>query len=281
MRSVRHPDSLAGGSRFSVSPPWALATPLILVGVALFVIPVALVVTASVEGENALEQYGAFLTSGYHLQILLRTVLLSVVSVLITALLSFPFAYFLATRSSRIAALCVIALFLPMLVNAVVRIFGIQVFLRSLNNLLGLVGLPALPTAYNENAVVIAFVMFLFPYMTLPIFASLSHMNLSIVEAARTLGAGAGAVMARVVLPSARPGLIAGSVMCFALASGSFIVPAMMGGGRVQTMPLLVYNAVATASNFAFAAATAMILLVVVLPTIVYTSTHAEGKERG
>jgi putative spermidine/putrescine transport system permease protein len=258
-----------------------LGLPLVLYAAVLFLVPLAIVIRASLSDPNVFGisgltwvNYSNFLTHAYYWQVLLRTLLIAVVSVAATALLAVPYAYGLARRPA-LRQLQLLALFAPLLVNQVVRIFGLQILINSVNRGLGGLGLPKLPLTYNIAAVVLGELIFLFPYMAVSVFASLSRLDVTVEEAAATLGAPRRAIVWHVILPACRPGIAAGSVLTFASASGAYLVPQMMGGGKVTTVPVLIYNDVTQGGTFGSGAAAAVILMLVVIPAMLYSSTRA------
>ena len=123
----------------------------------------------------------------------------------------------------------------------------------------------------------IGFTVFMFPIMAISVYASMSRLDQSLIAAAKTLGANRIRVFTSVVLPTAVPGLVAGGILVFAGAAGSFILPAMMGGGRILTLPQLVYNGISTDVSWGYASALAIILVLVIAPFLFIASTKQQG----
>lgn len=265
---------------------WLLALPLLAYTLVLFVIPAISVVRTSVTAGNGLaggglsgEHYSQFFSDSFYLRALWNTISIALLTVAITGALGLVYAYLLSTHP-RFRRVQIALLLAPLLINGVVRIFGLQLGLNALNRFLewtGLISSP-LPLLYSYPAIVVALVMFEFPYMALAIYASVSRLDPALVEAAQTLGAGRAAVLTRIILPSAIPGVVAGSVLTFAGAAGSYIVPAMMGGGRVSTVPVMIYNAVSQTSQWGTGSAFAVILSVVlIVPILAFSRRAAEN----
>jgi len=258
---------------------WALAAPVLIISLALFVVPTFEVLRYSFLGENggvSLERFGKFFGDAFYLKILANTLGLALVTTVITAVLALPFAYALATKPG-LQKFQLFALLSPLLINGVVRIFGLQVLLAAINKgllALGVIQSP-LPLLYSVYGIVIGLVLVMFPFMAIAIFASVSKIDDSLLEAARTLGANKFRVFIDIVLPLARPGLMVGSILTFTGASGSYFVPAMMGGNTTITMPVLVFNSVSQMGQWPFGAAVAIVLVTVIMPLLVYSSRKA------
>ncbi|MDQ7903562.1 ABC transporter permease [Phytohabitans sp. ZYX-F-186] len=265
---------------------WLLSAPLLLFTAFMFLYPAISVIRTSVAGREevnaggfTLSHYTDFFTDELYLKALSNTLLIAVLTVLITGVLGLVYAYQLTMRPG-LRQLQLALLLTPLLVNGVVRIFGLQLGLISVNDLLMWANLVDSPLGlnYSFTGIVIALVMFQFPFMAMAVYASLSRLDTTLVEAAQTLGAGRMSVLARVVFPLAVPGLVAGGVLTFAAAAGTFIVPAMMGGGRVNTVPQMIYTSVSQSQLWATASAFAVILVVVLVVPIM-VGTHFGNRD--
>lgn len=251
-----------------------LVLPLALYVLAVFVVPLLLLVRTSFAetvtggiGGFTLEHYERFFSSRFHGQVLLDTLVLSLLASLIVTVFGVPFAYGLLRKPVG-RALFLLALIAPLLINQVVRVFGLQIMINSINTQLARLGLPELPFVYSFEAVLLGQVLFLFPFMVIAVFSSLGRLPLAVEEAAATLGASRFRVFVHVVLPAARPGIIAGFVLTFTTSTGAYLIPRMLGGGNVTTVPLLIYNDVSQGQSIAMAAVVGLVLTVIVVPIV-------------
>jgi putative spermidine/putrescine transport system permease protein len=101
------------------------------------------------------------------------------------------------------------------------------------------------------------------PFMILPVYAALERIPHSYIEASRDLGAKGGRTFRSVILPLALPGVVAGSIFTFSLTLGDYITPVLVGGASSQFIGNVVYDSVNQASNLPFAAAFAVVPVVV------------------
>jgi spermidine/putrescine transport system permease protein len=154
----------------------------------------------------------------------------------VTTLLAFGFAYAVRFKAGRLEGpllfLALITLFGGYLVKiyAWKSILGRDGILNQALLELGLVGQPIDAFLYNTNAVIITLTYFLLPFAILPIFASLRGITDAEIDSARDLGAGGGKVLKDIVIPRARPGIMAGFSLCFLISVGDYLTPQLVGG---------------------------------------------------
>ena len=194
----------------------------------------------------SLDAYRAFLTDSYEHEVVLSSLLLSAVVTVLALLLGYPLAYALwRTGRPRLQKWLALLIFTPILVSVVVRSYGWTVLLADkgpVNWLLKASGLSPIRLVFNSTGVVVSLVHVFLPFAVFPILGSLVRLDPALREAARDLGAGWWMVFRRVTFPLSLPGTIAAAQICFTLALGAFVTPAMLGGGRVLALPLEVYG---------------------------------------
>lgn len=260
-----------------------LALPILAYLIAFLVAPVVTVIQSSLQpteshGGVSLGSYIAFFSSGYDLRVLFSTFIIGLVVSALLVILSCPFAYLLSTRPAfrRTILFAVVA---PMFVNAVVRIFGLEELLTALNGgLIRMHLIPSpLPLLYSNYGVVIGFILFLFPYMALTTYASIASVPAEVFEAAQTLGASRFAVLRLIAFPAMVPGIAGGTIITFTGVMGSYIVPSMLGGGRVNTLPVLIYNSVSETVDWSAGSAISIVLVALTLPMLYLASRRGLG----
>ena len=125
--------------------------------------------------------------------------------------------------------------------------------------------LPAIDLTDSYPAIVIGLVHSYLPYMILTCYLSLQAIDDSLIEAARSLGAGWAGVFWRVVLPLALPGLVAGTVLIFVPVIGSFFEPRLLGGPKGAVIGTVIEEQFTVVSNWPLGGALSFILLAIVL----------------
>lgn len=260
---------------------------LLLLALAFFV-PIAQMLMLSVSGENGptLEHFARFLGDPYYLNVLWRTVRLSLIITIVCAALGFPLAYIMAHVGPRARLWLIVMVILPLMTSVVIRTFGWMVLLSRSGLLpemlrsMGLVG-RSYAIMQTELAIVIGMVQVLLPFMTLSILGVVTRIDTRLEEAARTMGCSFFAAVRTVVLPLAIPGIVAGSLLVFTLSASSFITPNLLGGSRIQVLAASIYRSVTQTLDWPFAAAQAVILFVGVLLILVPYARLARGGRNG
>ena len=257
--------------------PWLLLAPGGLWLVVFFLVPMVIIAGYSlmtrgtyggVEWGWTLDHYRRFFDPLY-LSILRRTLVAAALSTGICLLLGYPVALVLA-RSSRWRNLLLFLVILPFWTSSLVRTFAMIFLLRDtglINSALMSAGLISEPLTllYTPFAVMAGLVYTFLPFMILPIYASLERQDPALEEAAAVLGARPVTRFLRVTLPLSMPGVVAGSLLVFIPALGSFIPSDLLGGAKQMLIGNLVQNQFTAARNWPFGSAAAMVMMAVVL----------------
>jgi spermidine/putrescine transport system permease protein len=256
-----------------------------------FGVPLALVLAVSflergvyggVEPRVTLEQY-ARVVDPLYLQVLWRTVLWSLGCTVACLALGYPVAYVIA-RARRWRQVLLFLVVLPFWTSFLVRTFAMIFLLRDTGLVnssllgLGLIDQP-IPLLYTPFAVILGLVYGFLPLMILPIYASLEKLDPALLEAAEALGARPFARFARVILPLSLPGVVAGSLLTFIPALGSFLTPDLLGGAKQVMMGNLIQNQFTAARNWPFGAAVSFVLAALALvPVVLYLRRRDAGE---
>src|SRR6266404_3649905 len=241
---------------------------LVLLGV-FFLFPVLRMLGYSIEAGN-LDWYAKALGQGLYLQVFWNTFEIAVSVTVFCLLLGYPLGFLIATTTPFWATMGFIFVLLPLWTSVLVRTYAWMVLLGRngvFNRLLldaGVIADP-LPLLHNLTGVLIGMVHVLLPYMVLPIYGAVKRLDPAIVVAAEGLGASSWRIFWRIYLPLTLNGIFAGSVIVFVLALGFFITPALLGGGRVMMIAVLIEQQVRETLNWPFAAALSAVLLAATL----------------
>jgi len=196
-----------------------------------------------------LRTYVAFFTDPFSYRVIGTSLRLAGLVTALTLLAGYPLAYALHTRVSAPAARAAVGvlLFSPLVVSVVVRTYGWFILLANrglINTALRWLHLTTEPVGllFNVWGVLISLTHILLPFAIFPIYSVLGRLDPTLKEAARDLGAGWWQTFVRITLPLTMPGLVAAALIVFTLALSAFVTPQLLGGGRVQVLPLTVYN---------------------------------------
>lgn len=271
----------------------ALISPTLLYLFVFLILPTILVVIISflsrgpygnIEYQINVQNY-ARLMDPLYLRILSYSMWTAGLTTLITILIGYPLAYYIARSPARQRSLLLFLILIPFWTNFIIRIYAWIMILRTegiLNNLLlslGIINSP-LDILYTPIAVQIGMVYEFLPFMVLPLFTSLEKIENAQLEAAADLGARPWRAFLRVTFPLSIPGMIAGSILVFIPALGMFVVPDLMGGAKTLLVGNLIRNQFLTARDWPFGAAASMILLLLTLGvTLIYTRKAGFGED--
>ncbi|HXH04455.1 MAG TPA: ABC transporter permease [Candidatus Competibacteraceae bacterium] len=227
------------------------------------------------EDAYTLVNYQTLWRNTIHFQIFVKTIVASAVVTLVTFLVCYPVAFYLAqvARGAR-ARLLLLMLVVPFWINEILRTFAwfiILAFNGPLNGLLLALGITAEPIRWldGNTGVMLGMVYAYLLFMVFPLYNAIDSLDPNQIEAARDLGAAWWRIHWRVVLPHARPGVATGCVMVFMLAAGSYAVPALLGSPRSRWFTEIIYNWFFEGGNWNQGAAYAFILLLLCVGFIV------------
>ncbi len=219
-----------------------------------------------------LTNYVELFESSVTYSIYLNTLKFAALSWILTLVIGFGVAYFLAfhVRQLRWQVILFLVCTIPFWTSNIIRMIAwIPVLGRhglinkGLVNM-GIVDQPVEWLLYSDFAVVLAFVHLYTLFMVVPIFNSMMRIDKSVLEAARDAGASAMQVLTHVIIPLCRPGIAIGTIFVVSLVMGDFITVQAMSGGQSASVGVAM-NHKRALLQYPAAAADAMILLVVVL----------------
>jgi ABC-type spermidine/putrescine transport system permease subunit I len=246
-----------------------LAMPALVVIGVLFVWPLLRLLSMSV-ADGTLVQFEKAALDVLYVSVLLESLEIALIVTVICLVLAYPVAMWLVQTSRLGFIFGMFFLLLPFWTSILVRTYAWMVLLgRSgvINRALrdwGWIDAP-LPLLHNRLGVLIGIVHVMLPYMVIPIYAALLRIDPDLRRAAEGLGAPAWRAFARITLPLSLPGVFAGCALVFVITLGFFITPALLGGGRVMMISMLIEQQVREFLDWNFAAALATVLLVVTL----------------
>ncbi|MET4690675.1 ABC transporter permease [Sinorhizobium fredii] len=261
--------TLSSARFYSPSASLGLAAPLLAALVAGFLYPVVRLVALSFSG-GTFDHYRRIFSEPLHLGVLISTIEVALVVTIASLVLSFPVAYLMARLSKGSALVVAACVFIPLWTSVLIRSYAWVVLLQRngiVNQLLLEIGITdgPLKLIYTQGAVILAMTHVLMPFMILPIYSALRALSPDYIRAARNLGAGPVRAFVAVTLPLSLPGVFAGSVMCFVLALGFYITPALVGGPGSMLMATLIGQQTTVLLDWSFAAALSTVLLAVTL----------------
>jgi putrescine transport system permease protein len=191
-------------------------------------------------------------------------------STAICLLIGYPMAYAIARAPERWRTPLLMLVILPFWTSFLIRVYawiGILSTNGILNNALigmGLIHDP-LPLMNTNFAVHLGIVYSYLPFMVLPLYATLSRMDFTLLEAAADLGAKPWQAFLRVTVPLSWPGIAAGSLLVFIPATGEFVIPDLLGGPDTLMIGKVLWTEFFGNRDWPVASALATVLLIVLV----------------
>jgi ABC-type spermidine/putrescine transport system permease subunit I len=267
--------------------PWLYAAPAMLLLLALFVLPMGLLLRVSLfegggqsgfglgagglyrPGTWSLQAYTTLLGDFYFRDVLGFTLAMGIALAVLSVLIAYPLALFIRTLSGWMKWLALSAVVLPKLANLLVVIYGWVLILSNegpLNRALLKLGVIQRPVEllHNLTGVLIGETYLILPYAVLVLVATLERIDPALETAAQGLGANRWQVFYRVTLPLSARGVALAGMISLIWGLGAFISPYLLGGPEQITLAVDVQKQAFENLNWPRAAADAVLMLVVV-----------------
>ncbi|MFN4140874.1 ABC transporter permease [Aestuariivirga sp.] len=256
--------------------PWLLLAPALLTLTVLMIVPIGIMtifsfyefVTGGVEKEVfTTANWREFFTDSFYHLFLWKTVRVAAITALLCALLGYPPAYFIAMSATRHKWLLLLLLIVPFWISFTIRTFswihilGEQGVINVVLMKAGLISEP-LRMLYTEGSVIMGMIHFLLPYMILNVYVAIEGIDRNLISAARTLGCTSWQAFREVVLPLSLPGLMAGLLLCFVLAAGSYVTPEILGSTRDALFGNIIFDTIMGQLNWPMGSTLSLVLLV-------------------
>lgn len=235
-----------------------------------------LVMTFTTDNFKRLAGYGFFGWSADNLLIVWRSIVIAFFTTLICILLSYPLAFFLASRPQKTRIVWLTLLLVPFWTNLVIRTYAWllalapEMPLAKILSLLGIIDADT-PLYPGTFAVYVGMVSTFLPFVALPLYTAVEKLDWSLVEAAQDLYANPLRVFRTAILPQTMPGLSVGVILTFVPTMGMFVVPDMLGGSRTMLIGNLIQQQFGTSRDWPFGAAISLVLMILTLSALMAT----------
>ena len=200
-----------------------------------------------------------------------RSLLLAAEATIICLIVAFPVGYFLSRLDGNKQHIMLMLLMLPMWMNFLLRTYAWMTLLENnglINRLLGVFGIGPFHMINTSGAVVLGMVYNYLPYMILPLYTAMTKIDHSIVT--------------RVLIPMSTPGIATGITMVFVPSVSTFVISRMLGGGsNLLIGDLIELQFLGNSYNFHVGSAMSLVLMVIVLLCMSFTSSFDESEMEG
>jgi spermidine/putrescine transport system permease protein len=273
------------GKTFGPRYPAWLTSPALVYYVIFFLGPLGILVAFSLAtqtGFNAIT-YG-FDTSQYHLvtgslylRIFERTLIMAALGSLLTMIVGYPMAYWMARYLSTYKMLALLLVLVPFWTSFLIRTYALKIILDPNGYLAQDLGINIMFTKY---AVGVGLVYNYLPLFIIPVYASLERMDWSLVEAATDLGAHPFNAFRQITLRLTLPGVVTGALLVFIPMSGEYIIPNILSGGKYEFVGNVIGDQFASAQNQPFGSALSISLMIALSAFVALYILVATKEER-
>lgn len=232
-----------------------------------------------------LANFRLFLEDPFYLEAGLRSLRVAAISATLCLLIGYPMALAIARAPERWRATLLMLVILPFWTSFLLRItawIGIlqdQGWLNGALLALGLIREP-LRLLYTDFALYIGITYCYLPFMVLPLYATLSKLDLALLEAAEDLGARPWRAFLQVTLPLSMPGVVAGFLLVFIPVVGEFVIPELLGGPGAQLIGRVLWTEFFQNRDWPLASALAVVLLLILVAPIALFQARAAREGR-
>ena len=235
-------------------------------------------------GDFSWENYDRIFQSQLYIKTFIVTLKISFITLFFCILLGYPLCYWLSQLPDRLASILMIFVLLPFWTSILVRTYAWLVILQRngiINDTLLSIGWidEPLQLAHNLTGSIIGMVHILLPFFILPLFASMRSIDNNFIRAAISLGSTPRGAFWRVFFKMSLPGFFAGTVLVFVLALGTYVTPALLGGGKIQMLAQRIDSTIMLYSNWGAASALGVVLLVLAF-AIIWIFNRAFGIDK-
>ncbi len=217
-----------------------------------------------------------------HAKALFLALGLSLIATVICLVLAYPLAVILNSLRVSAHSFIVLIFILPMWMNFLLRTMAWQTLLEKngvINTLLSFVHLPPLRIINTPYAIILGMVYNFLPFMVLPIYNSISKIDINVINAARDLGANGLQVFLRILLPLSIPGIISGITMVFIPALTTFVISKLLVGSKILLIGNVIEEEFTQASNWNLGSGLSIVLMIFIIFNMFLSAAFDKGGE--
>lgn len=236
--------------------------------------------------EFTLDNYKEMFKPVYFI-VIKQSLIIALWTTVLTVLLGYPLAAFIANVKKKTSGVLTILLMLPLWVSGLVILYSFVIMLNKtgiINTILlnlHIINSP-LNLLYNNFAVIVGMLYMFLPFAVLPMYSSIEKLDKGLIEASKDLGAGPIKTFFKVTLPLTSPGIFAAVILTFIPCIGYYMVTDMLGGGTNMMVGNLIYRQFTISRNWPFGAALAMVLAIVIfIMLFIYTKLGGDLDDLG
>lgn len=261
------------------------SVPYIVWSVIFVVVPLILVAVFGLSTSDGQFTFANVAKVSDYTAVFVRSIWLSLVATAICLVIAYPLGFIMSRYNANNQRTLVMLVMLPMWTNFLLRTYAWMTLLEKnglINKFFGLFGLGPFNMINTSGAVVLGMVYNYLPFMILPIYTAMTKIDDSIIEAAQDLGCNVWHILFRVLVPLTGPGIATGITQVFVPAVSTFIISRMLGGGsNLLIGDLIELQFLGNSYNLNLGSAMSLVLMVIVLLCMSFTSSFDESEMEG
>lgn len=261
----------------SFSAAWLWLLPALALLVPFFLLPLLLIVRYSFNLDTTaglfvpaftVENYVRIASDPFYIRVFLNSLFVAGGVAGVCLLVGFPFAWFLVRWSRGSRAFLLWAVYTPLVVSVIVRVYGWMVITSDtglINSIALNLGIFDRPwrILYEVDGMWIGLVHRYLPLAVLPLVNALAKIDPALLKAAVNLGATPRRAFCTIVIPLTLPGFVAGAQLVLANVLSDFVIPTLMGTTRFPMIAPAIFNEAMGRVHWAMAATMAVVVLMI------------------
>ena len=269
--------------------PFAIVLKISLSTAAISIPPYDAIISYADESVNILLNFGNFLLvfdDSLYLYAYLGSLKMACITTIGCLLIGYPMAYAIARAPKEKQTLLILLVMLPSWTSFLIRVYAWMGILSNngvINNVLMWLGVISEPIQMlNTNfAVYIGIIYTYLPFMILPLYATLSQLDVSLLEAASDLGSRSLNTFWKITLPLSKGGVIAGSMLVFIPVVGEFVIPELLGGPDSLMIGKVLWQEFFNNRDWPVASALAIVMLgLLIIPITLFHRYQSRSMEK-
>jgi ABC-type spermidine/putrescine transport system permease subunit I len=205
-----------------------------------------------------------------------RSLLIAGLTAISCFLLGYPVAYTIAIKIRKYRNVLMMMVILPYWVSFLLRVYALMNILMLLDMyVFGKLGFTVIGTIWG---VIIGMIYDYIPFMILPLYASVEKLDVSLIEASQTLGAGPLRTFFHVTLPLTMPGVAAGIILVFVPCIGEFLVPYFLGGPSEYMIGNVIWDLFLKVRSWWFGSAVSTVMIAITLAIVLVYMKYGGGE---
>ena len=256
----------------------AAAAPHIVWTIMFIAAPLLFVIYYAFTDSNGSFTLDNIMSLGNYSETFLLSVCFAMIATVICLIVAYPLAYAISRTGERTQRVLVMLAMLPMWMNLLIRTYSMLAILDDggiINRLLTSIGMSELHIIGTPGAVIFGMVYNFFPYMLLPIYTTMSKMDIRLIEAAQDLGCNSFGVLRHVILPLSASGVISGITMVFVPSISTFYISQKLGGGTFDLIGDTIERQFQRPDTYNVGAAISLVMMVLILISIAIMNRFA------